>query len=39
VPQPYLDTYAHALQLTPDETELWVTDRITDPSAWSGSRT
>jgi YVTN family beta-propeller protein len=30
VPQPYLDTYSHALQLTPDESELWVTDCIND---------
>jgi DNA-binding beta-propeller fold protein YncE len=30
VPQPYLDTYTHALQLTPDERELWVTDCIND---------
>jgi YVTN family beta-propeller protein len=30
LPQPYLDTYTHALQLTPDETELWVTDCIND---------
>jgi YVTN family beta-propeller protein len=30
VPQPYLDTYTHALQLSPDERELWVTDCIND---------
>jgi DNA-binding beta-propeller fold protein YncE len=30
VPQPYLDTYTHALQLTADEKELWVTDCIND---------
>jgi YVTN family beta-propeller protein len=30
VPQPYLDTYTHAIQLTPDERELWVTDCIND---------
>jgi YVTN family beta-propeller protein len=30
VPQPYLDTYSHALQLTPDERELWVTDCVND---------
>jgi YVTN family beta-propeller protein len=30
VPQPYLDTYTHALQLSPDEQELWVTDCIND---------
>lgn len=30
LPQPYLDTYTHALQLTPDEKELWVTDCIND---------
>jgi YVTN family beta-propeller protein len=30
VPQPYLDTYTHALQLMPDEKELWVTDCIND---------
>jgi YVTN family beta-propeller protein len=30
VPQPYLDTYTHALQLSPDERELWVTDCVND---------
>jgi YVTN family beta-propeller protein len=30
VPPPYLDTYTHALHLSPDETELWVTDCIND---------
>ncbi len=30
VPQPYLDTYTHAIQLTPDEKELWLTDCIND---------
>ena len=30
VPKPYLDTYTHALQLSPDEQELWVTDCIND---------
>lgn len=30
VPEPYLETYAHALQLSPDERELWVTDCIND---------
>jgi len=30
VPQPYLDTYTHAIQLTPDERELWLTDCIND---------
>jgi YVTN family beta-propeller protein len=30
VPQPYLHTYTHALQLTPDESELWLTDCIND---------
>jgi DNA-binding beta-propeller fold protein YncE len=30
LPQPYLDTYTHALQLSPDEQELWVTDCIND---------
>ena len=30
MPQPYLDTYTHALQLTADERELWVTDCIND---------
>lgn len=30
VPQPYLDTYTHALQLSRDESELWVTDCIND---------
>lgn len=30
LPRPYLDTFTHALYLTPDETELWVTDCIND---------
>jgi YVTN family beta-propeller protein len=30
VPQPYLDTYTHAIQLMSDEKELWVTDCIND---------
>jgi YVTN family beta-propeller protein len=30
VPPPYLETYTHALHLSPDETELWVTDCIND---------
>jgi YVTN family beta-propeller protein len=30
VPKPYLDTFTHALQLSPDERELWVTDCIND---------
>jgi YVTN family beta-propeller protein len=30
LPEPYLETYTHALQLSPDETELWVTDCIHD---------
>jgi YVTN family beta-propeller protein len=30
VPQPYLDTYTHAIQLTADERELWLTDCIND---------
>ncbi len=30
LPQPYLDTYTHAIQLTPDEQELWLTDCIND---------
>lgn len=30
VPQPYLDTYSHAIQLTQDEKELWLTDCIND---------
>jgi YVTN family beta-propeller protein len=30
LPPPYLDTYTHALYLTPDETEVWVTDCIND---------
>jgi YVTN family beta-propeller protein len=30
VPPPFLDTYTHALHLSPDETELWVTDCIND---------
>jgi len=30
VPKPYLDTFTHALHLSPDERELWVTDCIND---------
>jgi DNA-binding beta-propeller fold protein YncE len=30
VPAPYLDTWTHSLQLSRDETELWVTDCIND---------
>lgn len=30
LPRPYLDTFTHALHLSPDETELWVTDCIND---------
>ena len=30
LPPPYLETYTHALHLSPDETELWVTDCIND---------
>ncbi|MEX2152654.1 MAG: beta-propeller fold lactonase family protein [Gemmatimonadaceae bacterium] len=30
VPQPYRDTYTHALQLSPDGRELWVTDDVND---------
>ena len=30
LPKPYLETYTHALHLSPDETELWVTDCIND---------
>ncbi|MBI4544201.1 MAG: beta-propeller fold lactonase family protein, partial [Gemmatimonadetes bacterium] len=30
VPQPYLDTWTHALQLMPEGKELWVTDCIND---------
>ena len=30
VPKPYLETFTHALQLTADERELWVTDCIND---------
>jgi len=30
LPPPYLDTYTHALHLSPDERELWVTDCIND---------
>jgi YVTN family beta-propeller protein len=30
VPKPYLDTFTHALHLSPDEGELWVTDDVND---------
>lgn len=30
MPRPYLDTFTHALQLSPDGSELWVTDCIND---------
>ncbi len=30
VPQPYLNTYTHALQLVKNDSELWVTDCIND---------
>jgi DNA-binding beta-propeller fold protein YncE len=30
VPKPYLDTFTHALHLSPDESELWVTDDVND---------
>lgn len=30
LPRPYLDTFTHALHLTPDEREVWVTDCIND---------
>ena len=30
LPPPYLETYTHALYLSPDETEIWVTDCIND---------
>jgi YVTN family beta-propeller protein len=30
VPRPYLDTFTHALMLSPDERELWVTDCVND---------
>lgn len=30
VPKPYLDTFTHALHLSPDERELWVTDDVND---------
>jgi YVTN family beta-propeller protein len=30
VPEPYRETWTHALQLTPDGKELWVTDDIND---------
>jgi DNA-binding beta-propeller fold protein YncE len=30
LPKPYLDTFTHALHLTPDESEVWVTDCIND---------
>lgn len=30
LPQPYADTYTHALQLMKNETELWVTDCVHD---------
>jgi YVTN family beta-propeller protein len=30
VPPPYLDTWTHAIQISPDEKEMWVTDCIND---------
>jgi YVTN family beta-propeller protein len=30
LPRPYLDTFTHALHLSPDERELWVSDCIND---------
>jgi YVTN family beta-propeller protein len=30
VPRPYLDTFTHALMLSPDDRELWVTDCVND---------
>jgi YVTN family beta-propeller protein len=30
VPDPYLSTYSHSLMLSPDGTELWVTDCVND---------
>lgn len=30
VPNPYLDTFTHALQLVKDDSELWITDCIND---------
>lgn len=30
VPKPYLDTFTHDLHLSPDESELWVTDDVHD---------
>jgi DNA-binding beta-propeller fold protein YncE len=30
LPRPFLDTFTHALYLTPDESEIWVTDCIND---------
>jgi YVTN family beta-propeller protein len=30
IPRPYLDTFTHALMLSPDEQELWVTDCVND---------
>lgn len=30
VPEPYLNTYTHALQLVKNDTELWVTDCVND---------
>jgi YVTN family beta-propeller protein len=30
LPRPYLDTFTHALHLSPDQRELWVTDCIND---------
>lgn len=30
IPVPYVDTWTHALQLTPDGKELWVTDCVND---------
>jgi DNA-binding beta-propeller fold protein YncE len=30
LPKPYLDTFTHALHLSPDEREIWVTDCVND---------
>jgi YVTN family beta-propeller protein len=30
IPRPYLDTFTHALMLSPDEREIWVTDCVND---------